>query len=99
MKKKFKKIIKYLLNFLLIILITLFIIELLGPLFKNYFPYKFLPQKIIINFFEESNVTEFTLKKNFVGSHIVSEAKINVTVTTNEVNQRVTNNNRNDKEL
>mgnify|MGYP001162258153 FL=1 len=93
-----KKIFRYFIIFFFIILIIIVLIEILGPAFKGFFSYNHLPQKIIINHFEKSNLTEFTLKKDFSGRHLASEAKFDTIVTTDTNNQRITKNNNNNKE-
>jgi len=76
-------------NFLFLI----FLIEIVGPFFSDSFKYRYLPQKIISSHFENSKTTEFTLKKNFSAPFIMSEAKFNSHVTTDEFGQRITSNN------
>lgn len=84
---------KSLLNLLLILLslfISLVFIELFLHIVKPAVAYQNLPQKIIQDFLDSSETTEFTLKKNYSGQFLMSGASFDSTVKTNKLGWRDT---------
>jgi len=68
--------------------ILLVIFELIGQVLKPNLPYQYAPQKIIVNHFDNHVNTEFSLKKNFTGRFLYSNASFDVTVKTNSLGMR-----------
>ena len=88
-----KKFYKFFLTTFFIFLISLILIELIGPyILKKYLPYNLVPQKIKIDFFEKSNLTEFTIKKNYNTEFKISSLNINEEINTNEIGRENYNN-------
>lgn len=70
--------------------ILIFIFELIGQVLRPNLPYQYTPQKIIVDHFDNHENTEFTLKKNFKGRFLYSNASFDVMVKTNSLGMRDT---------
>lgn len=72
------------------VLIALLIGEALLHLFQPTVAYQYMPQLVLQSYYDESSLTDFTIKKNYKGRHVMTAAKFNSTVETNSLGWRDT---------
>ena len=78
-------------NFIILcssIIISVLIVEVLLRMIKPTVAYQNLPQTIIAGFYAPSNITEFSLKKNYSGQFLMSGANFDSYIQTNEFGWR-----------